>query len=209
MDKVQIIINDIDVSGCEFLIINRDRRLCRCTKFNYFGDAVCPKNAENLNCQDNYNCYFKQLARQTQECEQIQEKYEALKLENQEGYEIVDELKQKCEELEKANLHIDTNRLRKEKKLKRIEDLIFSCETCETIYTDEFTQKICSIIQEPEPTIDGYDIITRYRKALEEIETATKINCEEICGRKFADCNDTSCFSADILDIISRAKGEE
>ena len=42
-----------------------------------------------------------QLARKTQECEEIKEKYEALKLENQEGYEIVAELKQECEELKK------------------------------------------------------------------------------------------------------------
>lgn len=34
-----------------------------------------------------------------QECEELKEKYEALKLENQEGYEIVAELKQECEEL--------------------------------------------------------------------------------------------------------------
>ena len=82
-------------------------------------------------CKDNPNCYFKQLARKTQkynelleqhkelddranrlieekynlsrECEQIKEKYEALKLENQEGYEIVDELKHECEELLKEN----------------------------------------------------------------------------------------------------------
>lgn len=47
----------------------------------------------------------------------------------------------------------------------------------------------------------------RYRSALEEIEAATKINCEEICGRKFTDCNDNSCFSVNILDIINKAKG--
>ena len=35
-----------------------------------------------------------------QKCEQLQEKYEALKLENQEGYEIVAELKHECEELQ-------------------------------------------------------------------------------------------------------------
>ena len=52
-------------------------------------------------CKDNPNCYFKQLARKTQECEQIKEKYEALKLENEEGYEIVAELKHECEELKK------------------------------------------------------------------------------------------------------------
>lgn len=50
---------------------------------------------------------------------------------------------------------------------------------------------------------------TYYRKALDEIETITKINCEEICGRKFTDCKDTSCFSVNILDIINKAKGEE
>ena len=40
-----------------------------------------------------------QLISKTQEFEQLQEKYEALKLENEEGYEIVDELKHECEEL--------------------------------------------------------------------------------------------------------------
>lgn len=45
-----------------------------------------------------------------------------------------------------------------------------------------------------------------YRKALEEIEAATKINCEEICGRKFENCNDTSCLSAEVRNIISKAK---
>ena len=47
----------------------------------------------------------KQLKRKEQECEELKEKYEALKLENQEGYEIVAELKHECEEL-KNNLHI-------------------------------------------------------------------------------------------------------
>ena len=54
-------------------------------------------------CDDNCQIYEddKQLARKTQECEQIKEKYEALKLENQEGYEIVAELKHECEGLKK------------------------------------------------------------------------------------------------------------
>ena len=41
------------------------------------------------------------LRKKTQECEQIKEKYEALKLENQEGYEIVAELKHEYEGLKK------------------------------------------------------------------------------------------------------------
>lgn len=52
-----------------------------------------------------------------------------------------------------------------------------------------------------------YKEFVKKDKALEEIEAATKINCEEICGRKFEDCNDTSCFSAELLDIINKAKG--
>lgn len=54
-----------------------------------------------------------------------------------------------------------------------------------------------------------YKEFLKKNRALEEIKTATKINCEEICGRKFEDCNDTSCFSVEILDIINKAKGEE
>lgn len=98
----------VDVNECDFFIKNRDKYLCRCTKINSFGDIVTPKNAENSNCLDNYNCYYKQLARKAQECEELKEKYEALKLENQEGYEIVDELKQECEELKrKVKLMMD------------------------------------------------------------------------------------------------------
>ena len=90
------------------------------------------------NCDVEPNCYFKQLARKTaecelletqlesyyigeaklvqrnqeleQECEQIKEKYEALKLENQEGYEIVAELKHECEELKEENEEIKAQR---------------------------------------------------------------------------------------------------
>lgn len=88
-------------------------------------------------CDDNCQIYedFKQLARKTQELyfarnevhskteyireqrdiidklkqeyEQLQEKYEALKLENEEGYEIVDGLKQECEELKKQLMQKD------------------------------------------------------------------------------------------------------
>ena len=54
-------------------------------------------------CDDNCQIYEddKQLSHKTQECEQIKEKYEALKLENQEGYEIVAELKHEYEGLKK------------------------------------------------------------------------------------------------------------
>ena len=70
---------------------------------------------ECTNCSNKCSCYYnhinyrlEQLVQKTQECEQIKEKYEALKLENQEGYEIVAELKQECEELKrKVKLMMD------------------------------------------------------------------------------------------------------
>lgn len=87
-DKEQIIIDGVNVSEC-FHYINNKEYTCRLnhTPFHY------------RHCEENPNCYYKQLVRKTQEFEQLEEKYEALKLENEEGYEIVDELKQECEEL--------------------------------------------------------------------------------------------------------------
>ena len=124
--KEEIITDGVDVSGCE-----------------WFKDGMCYAECDlegytDWECHDEdiNNCYFKQLARKTQECEELK--------------------------------------------------------------SESFTRE--SLISMQEKDID------RYRKALEEIETVTKINCEEICGRKFTDCKDTSCFSVNILDIISRAK---
>lgn len=45
-----------------------------------------------------------------------------------------------------------------------------------------------------------------YRKALEEIEAATKINCEEICGKNYDTCNDKDCLTKQIIDIVNKVK---
>lgn len=72
-----------------------------------------------------------QLAHKTQEFEQLQEKYEALKLENEEGYEIVDELKHECEELKSYAQRQENQRetyykefLKKAKALEEIDKVI-------------------------------------------------------------------------------------
>ena len=110
---------------------------------------------------------------------------------------------QECEELKKANQHIDANRQCKGSKLKRIEDLISACEAG---YTDEFIQKIYSIIQEPEPAIDDYSIIDRYRKALEEIEKELVKYQAFILGKPITQRENDCLYK--ILDIINKAKGE-
>ena len=59
-DKEQIIIDGIDVSECEYV--------CNTA----FGNIGCklPFN-EEIHCCKNPNCYFKKLARKTQECEEL------------------------------------------------------------------------------------------------------------------------------------------
>lgn len=61
MTDKPIIVNDIDVSECEFLIISNDKHLCRCIKADLFGAIEFVENARKGNCKDNPNCYYKQL----------------------------------------------------------------------------------------------------------------------------------------------------
>lgn len=137
-DKEQIMINGVDVSGCISFDKNNEYNIC------CYDDIREDKIPFANFCVENKNCYYKQLKRKEQECEELLKENQQLR-----------------------------NSLS--------DSLMF-----------KFTG------QENETN--------RYRKALEEIEAATKINCEEICGRKFENCNDTSCFSVNILDIINKAK---
>ena len=69
-DKEQIIIDGVDVSECQdFYISSANTRCCNCES----------DNTQFLPCKDNPNCYFKQLARKTQECEQLNEENRRLK----------------------------------------------------------------------------------------------------------------------------------
>ena len=221
-DKEQIIIDGVSDFCLVCYYDNKNKELVRIEQYK---DGSGDIQTDIESHKYSYNAeiikpdeLIEQLARKTQECEELKKEVkreikntvDMERLAKSYGQDMltyrqkkqieIDELKQECEELKKANLHIDTNRKCKEKKLKRIEDLIFSCETC---YTDEFTQQICSIIQEPEPIIDGYGIITRYRKALEEIERYVKSQLDgfgnDVYGMNKAAIND-------ILDIINKAK---
>ena len=59
-NKEQIMINGVDVSGCEYA--------CNTA----FGKNGCKHPMmKNIYCSKNPNCYFKQLARKTQECEEL------------------------------------------------------------------------------------------------------------------------------------------
>ena len=71
MTDKQMIIDSVDVSECDFLIISNDKQLCHCIKSDLFGGIEFVENAKNGNCKDNPNCYYKQLKRKEQECEEL------------------------------------------------------------------------------------------------------------------------------------------
>ncbi len=88
-EKEQIIIDGVDVSECGYFYIRPNNR------------AVCCTCHVDCHCAANPNCYFKQLARKTQECEELKNiiaypKYRneiAIKeLENKTKKELIEEI---------------------------------------------------------------------------------------------------------------------
>lgn len=140
----------------------------------------------------------KQLARKTQEYEELKER-----------------IKCNCFDPKSNNNRcISYNRIVEDYKrdLKRLENKIAECE--ELKEEIKALEKINSrndqeLLRRLTYASNAERQRDRYLKALEEIEKAIKINCEEICGRKFEDCNDFLCSSKNILDIINKAKGKE
>lgn len=112
MTKEPIIINDVDVSGCECIIEDYQRANNFKGRYEHIKN-VCElgeRGAEyyNLFCKDNPNCYYKQLKRKEQECEilkidnkeqkrQLRVRANILKLTNEKN----NELKQALTEIKK------------------------------------------------------------------------------------------------------------
>ena len=61
-DKEQIIIDGVDVSKCDRLIVNQlYGYVCNCEEDTHIISS----------CKNRHNCYYKQLARKTTECEEL------------------------------------------------------------------------------------------------------------------------------------------
>ena len=89
IDK-QIIIDGVDVSGCKRIISNKIYGyVCNCEEDTHLISS----------CKHRPDCYFKQLARKTQECEVLQ-------MSDNEAKEIIAELEAECEELRRSILKI-------------------------------------------------------------------------------------------------------
>ena len=68
MTDKQIIIDGVDVSGCKYYIADNGVQYNGCYELT----DICECNKEDDFCDDNPNCYYKQLARKEQECEELE-----------------------------------------------------------------------------------------------------------------------------------------
>lgn len=68
-DKEQIMIDGVDVSECLFYQVNFEE------DYNVKIEHFCSNWHNSCESVNNSNCYYKQLAHKTQECEELKEKY--------------------------------------------------------------------------------------------------------------------------------------
>ena len=204
-DKEQVIIDGVDVSKCE-----------------WFKDGMCYAECDlegytDWECKDAElsNCYFKQLARKTQECEQKEKEIKGLhliidRLLEASGYDkhissaedfedvykdmdyklgLIDELKQECEALKSESFTMNSLIIEQEEE---IEELKKELDLYKTWYRAKHD--------------DIRNLLGSYRKALEEIKEVLKDEiCEECPGEEGCKggCKEHQC-----LNIINKVKGE-
>ena len=168
-EKQEIIINGVDVSKCDKLIVNQ-----------LYGYACnCEEDTHIISsCKNRHNCYYKQLARKTQECEQKEKELLSNEKIINKLMKEVDELKQECEKL-KNQVDEDYN-----------------------YYTTELKTLRDIISNKKKRNAALFLTSGRYRKALDEIE---RICLENV--RIFTDGTELRYDSLDdILDIINKLK---
>lgn len=179
-DKEQIIIDGVDVSRCVFYQIEANKLH---PKAQYCGSM------RNIFCEDEPNCYFKQLARKTQECKKLNNKIidmnsiiedAAINLGNKDFtlYDLPFEIKKLSQECEELKERLDRTE----------EDLKYQCVDCMNVKSD------------------------RYRKALEGIEKVINNILNSCLGRNTVSCRPAHNVCGDlinILDIINKAKEDK
>ena len=185
-NKEQIIINGVDITGCMWC------------DFEPNAEPYCRINiGDDLNCEDNPNCYFKKLARKTQELNVICKTFNIMYSYDEETgnmYGRCDDLykkTQECEELQKEKEDIKKYLGISEKTImQRLEELT----------ERKIEMQISDYSKEQE--------LSRYRKALKEIEKLINDDAFIRCPI-YDDENCNHGTSRKILNIINKAKEEE
>lgn len=112
MTDKQIIIDGVDISKCK----HYDEIFNYCDQ-SYLGEGGLLKNTKNpKRCECSPNCYFKQLARKTQECEEFKYKIKYME-------EYIKTVENARDEFERENKFSKEEREQAEQKLERIKDI--------------------------------------------------------------------------------------
>ena len=70
-DKEQIVIDGVDISGCEFIDEWKHCDICNSLIKTVYPNSTKCLTEQDLRCETYQNCHYKQLARKTQECEEL------------------------------------------------------------------------------------------------------------------------------------------
>ena len=143
MTDKPIIVDNIDVSKCEFLIITNDKHLCRCIKSDLFGGIEFVENAKNGNCENNPNCYFKLLQQEKQnsqesrdtsikEFNRAEELNTLLKHKQQECDRLKHDNEYEVGALEKTIDNLTAENEDLERLYKELQDDMLACNKCRT-----------------------------------------------------------------------------
>lgn len=181
--KKQVIIDGVDVSSCEGLKYKHDgikKPICT-------GGGIKSMYRSCL-CEGNSNCYFKQLARKTQECEALKAYAQRQENQREEYYKEYLKLSQECEEL---------------KEWLQANQPTGICETCmaEAILQNDKYRKALEKIKELIVPVANKNPVYNCWELLNKCDG---------CGSK-KDCGGQSPYyvAKQIVDIIDKAKEEK
>lgn len=204
--KQQTIIDGVDVKECDWLWLNTEKPYnSRCFKFK---DVY----SQCEDCKKYPNCYYKLLARKTQESSEVHKYYKELRTPATELADKNVKLNKQLKEKEQEYTQLKEDYKELEQRHNEVfQDFERIKQECEELKERLKTQIDLSIRYVPEK------VLNRYRKALEEIEEYCNKErnswCESHCNRTSGFCKERSCYPIRdltyILGIISKAKGEE
>ena len=96
MTDKQIIIDGVDVSKCKYIDIeNFEKPICHC---------ISQRNECEMPCEYNKDCYYKQLKRKEQECEELKEDRERWKSNFNGKVSAIEELLQQLDQFKVKNI---------------------------------------------------------------------------------------------------------
>ena len=99
----EIIIDGVNVAGCEFLFENNNLKTKDCECINHIYERMNSSVTVHSECKDNHDCYYKQLKRSEQERDELQDKIHDLELEISANRDYMDYWDKKNNELKKQN----------------------------------------------------------------------------------------------------------